>query len=658
MSALLTPEQTVPSLPASVACLSKTSIELFTRFKAAPHEHITIGLAKNEYFHVRIHGGMRMGIDWPAVVPESRKVDSARGVAFLMPPTDTFALCLMLAWPDEQITYESEDAELKMRVLRAMIKLGDLTARTQANYKLGGIVPNHNLYYNAELPPTGYQQTACYCALKGLDGYSLLMKQGTGKTPVIIQVMDNECEEIVKETGRPYRAIIVCPNNVRHNWVNEINRFAVHKFRTTIISGDELARVKQFVDAIRIGDELGTVLIIGYDTLPAIASWLLKADWDLAALDEAHYIKNTKTRRFKTAIKLRDKARRRIIATGTPVANTPIDLYAMFEFLGKGYSGFYTEKGFRKFYGKYRIDPQHGAMLIGVQENRLPLLQERLARMSFSITLKEALPDLPDKVYDILECEMAAEQKRLYDQVASDINVQIQNELNKVDDSPITQNMAINNVLTMLLKLSQVTSGHLTFPEQWDEHGNKVQDKHTHVLKDNPKLDLLVETMLAKEPHQKTLIWACYTQDIHSIAERLRANGLDGVIYYGDTTEQQRIEAEYRYNNDPSCRWFVGNAGAGGTGLNLLGYEPHSKDPKTWTDHVIYYSQDWSYIKRDQSEARGHRRGTLTNVRITDLVIPNTVDEDIRVAVMDKKKMSLTLADIRPMLARVLGLSV
>jgi SNF2 family DNA or RNA helicase len=443
------------------------------------------------------------------------------------------------------------------------------------------------------------------------------------------------------------------PKNVRFNWVEEINRFSTHRLRTTIIDGDDLTRVRQFFDALRIGDEVGTVLIMSYGTMVAIQGMLTQVEWDFVGLDEIHYIKSTRTRRYKAAIALRDKARKRAGATGTAVANTPLDLYAIWEFLGEGYSGFHTQKGFNKYYGKYRVDPVNGNLLVGVQENKLPLLQERLARMSFSITLKEALPELPDKVYDVIECVMTAEQKELYRKVQDDIAIQINNELNsdRVDAS-----LKVNNILTMLLKLSQVTSGFLNFPEIYSEDGSGtcIQEAHTLVLKENPKVDELVNLFAEKEKHEKTLIWACYKQDIITINNRLKAIGLDGVTFTGDTSDADRKIAEERFNNDPDCRWFLGNPSAGGTGLNLLGYKPHSKDPTTFTNHEIYFSQGWSYIHRDQSEARAHRRGTITNVRITDLIFPGTIDEDIRLAVMDKKKMSISLGDLHVILSRVL----
>jgi len=102
---------------------------------------------------------------------------------------------------------------------------------------------------------------------------------------------------------------------------------------------------------------------------------------------------------------------------------------------------------------------------------------------------------------------------------------------------------------------------------------------------------------------------------------------------------------------------FIGNPAAGGTGLNLLGHPPTATEeecPSSCT-HEIYYSQNWSPTARSQSEDRAHRRGTRNNVRITDLCIPETIDEEIRVRVMQKQDVALRVSDIRKILSNLIN---
>ena len=159
-----------------------------------------------------------------------------------------------------------------------------------------------------------------------------------------------------------------------------------------------------------------------------------------------------------------------------------------------------------------------------------------------------------------------------------------------------------------------------------------------------------------KDPTQKTIIWACWVNDIEKIARSLEANGHRCVTYYGATNDKQREEAERAFNFDDDCKFFIGNPAAGGTGLNLLGYPPgHPELSECNADHVIYFSQDWSSLKPSQSEDRAHRRGTRGPVRVTDLCVPETIDETIRVRVLDKRRAALELTDVRELLREVLG---
>jgi len=111
---------------------------------------------------------------------------------------------------------------------------------------------------------------------------------------------------------------------------------------------------------------------------------------------------------------------------------------------------------------------------------------------------------------------------------------------------------------------------------------------------------------------------------------------------------------------DPDCSVFIGNPAAGGVGLNLLGYDYRQQSNRedarlTNCNHEVYYSQNWSLTARAQSEDRAHRTGTRKSVRITDLCIPGSIDEEIRVAVMGKIKTANKIQDVRHILEKILN---
>jgi hypothetical protein len=449
---------------------------------------------------------------------------------------------------------------------------------------------------------------------------------------------------------RMYRALIVAPRNVRINWRNEICRFAFTPGKVVVLRGGALERTKLLIEAFAPDDECEwTIVIASYESIMRTWDSFQMIEWDLCVLDESQFIKSPTTKRTKQILELRDLCKQRMCLTGTPIANTLFDIYTQFEFMGEGYSGFQSFKAFKTYYGQWtKYDNQN--KLSGYQN--VPLLQERLARLTFMITKAEALPDLPKQTWDIWEVEMSDEQTDLYKQVRDKLVAEIEADLQREHN----RQLVVTNVLTKLLRLSQITSGFISWDPIHGDDGEILQPKSIDRLDPNPKLDALVELLQGKEPDQKTIIWACWVQDIKSIKARLDLEGIDNVVFYGDTSDDARIEAERRFNADPNCRVFIGNAAAGGVGLNLVGFDWWEPQPKltTNTDHTIYFSQNWSMIHRGQSEGRPHRMTTRVPQRYTDLCVPGTIDEEIRTRVLNKKMTALAIQDIRVILTRVL----
>lgn len=611
-------------------------------------------------------------VSWVNQFPEGKHLTKDLDtLKFELPATDMVVERINAAFPKENIAFENFETEMLYNSVLLRGREADKAAEVYAQFKTNNVVPKHRFTYSSEYPLIGYQQVGLYNSLN-TDAYGLFMEQGTGKTPIGIAMVCNEAEKHYAEHKRMYRGIIVCPKNVRNNWQSEFAKFATTSGKITVLHGSYWDRVRQLLDAFI--DEEGckyTVVICSYETLSCswramecVVEMLRGAKWDLAMLDEAHYIKSCLTKRYKYACKLRDMSIRRSVLTGTPITNTPLDLYTQLEFLGKGYSGFYEFKAFKAFFGRYGTDEATGREVLQGMQN-IPFMQERLARYTYIVRQVEVQKDLPDRVYDTIEVEMTSKQSQVYERIRDEMLVEIEAELSTSDNKMMT----INNVLTRLLKLAQVTSGFVSFSPMLDDDGNIVQPASVDMFDPDPKLEELVNILKEKKPTDKTIVWSCWVQNIKTIAARLKLEGIDAVTFYGATNEQDRIESERKFNCDPNCKVFIGNPGAGGTGLNLIGYPPEGheiykqtgktvNDWETNCNHVIYYSQDWSMVKRGQSEKRAHRRGTREPVRVTDLVVPSTVDTEIREAVTAKTKRALEIGDLRKILSRLASMEL
>lgn len=576
-------------------------------------------------------------------MPERKQLERGE---WMIPITDISALILERLVPSEVCEFE-EELQLALNAQRLRSLQYDVNAERYSEFKLQNKVPPHSLVMHPERPLAPYQQIGALNALQS-EGYALFKEQGTGKTATAIAVLNT----LAAQTEDIIRAIIVAPNNVRSNWKTEIANFTTVETRSVVMRGLKMQRLDCLLEATRPGSHKLMALIVGYDTLCNDFDLLKAIPWDVAILDESHYIKSATTRRWEYAERLRDISSKRLVLTGTPITNSMLDLYTQLEFCGKGFSGFHSWKGFRSFHGVYDRTEEGFEKLVGC--TNVPFMQERLARYSFIIRKEEALPYLPDKVYSIEEIEMTDEQATAYRSLSNSLMLEIEN----VIDSATGKNaaMVVNNILTMLLRLAQITSGYITIPEERDDAGNVLRKKEIRYFDKNPKLDRLGELLCELKPESKALVWTCWTSDIHTIKERCDELGIGAVTFFGGTSDKARAEAERRFNCDPDCRVFIGNPAAGGVGLNLLGYDRHNEETSvTNADHVFYYAQNWSAVTRSQSEDRSHRRGTRENVHIIDLCIPETIDEEIRARVVGKITSALEISDIRNILENVKG---
>lgn len=617
--------------------------------------------------HVRTTYGLSYNTkrDFLDRLPELRSIDGWSTYHFAA--TDFTALVIKHSWPEDRIIFKSSDAKTLYYFLLRRFLAQSMRANMAAKFKINKELPQiPSDYRDGRVPLSDYQKVAMMFAL-GQEASALFMDKGTGKTAVSISRLCMEAARKWKKEQKMLRAVIVCPNQVRTNWQNEFERFASVPGKTVIVRGGKFKRMKLFAEGIRSDSEcIFSAFIVGYDTFVCDTEEMWKkVPWDLVICDESHYFKSDRTERYKAMKEIREISKKRMILTGTPIANTIFDLYSQFEFLGEGLSGFSSMKNFRHFHGKFVNigDPNsNGSIQKLVGLRNIPLLQERLSRLSFSITKAEAGLNLPDKVYDIHEVQMTKPQRELYERVASQLAVELKEILEEGAEIEQNRALVINHVLTSLLRLAQVTSGHVKWGAEYDKQGVEITPAVVQQIPGgNPKIDAVIDLLTEedRDPLGKTVIWCCFVEDIKAISKRLTEAGIKHGTYYGAVSQSDREKALQSFNGDPDYKVLVCNPATAGEGLNLVGYDPHNPNAcQTYCDHEIFFSQNWSAIERSQAEDRAHRRGTRCNVRITDLVVPGTIDEEIRARVLDKLNTANKIQDIREILKSVLSLHI
>lgn len=585
-------------------------------------------------------------------IPERKEINSYPTQKWFTACTDFTCILVNAVWPKSSLSFTDEAENVYNYLLLRFLKQTQNSA-IKAQYKLNRVVPElPDDFVDHPVRPLMTSQRVALASSIGEEGSNLWMEQGTGKTPIVIARVCYEAHRLYAKQKRMYRALIVVPKNMRMNWHNKFLDFAVHPGKLTVLRGGQLQRIKLIVEAFKTDDTSEyTVVICSYETV--LRSWdaIRMIEWDFASLDEAHMIKGHTTKRWQKMRDLRERCAARTGLTGTPIANNLFDSWTQLEWLGEGFSGFTSYKAYKAYYGRF-IKPEDGHQVLAGYDN-LPILQERFARLCFQITRAEAMPELPQKTYDIYEVEMTKFQRDCYVKLAKTLALEIEAALSSSKNLQLTT----TNVLTKLLRLSQITAGYLKWDEVVDEEGN-VSGGHIQEINPNPKIDALIEILKAKAPTDKTIVWTNWVKVIEMVSARLTAEGIKHVKYYGATSEDDRQLAQDSYNIDPEVKVFIGNPAAGGVGLDLWGHIPEwagtDKDHGCNTTQEIYMSQSWSMIHRAQSEDRAVRRGTRVSVQITDLIMPQTIDEEIACRVLDKKMNAIQLQDVKAIMAKIL----
>ena len=465
--------------------------------------------------------------------------------------------------------------------------------------------------YNFKTKPFDHQREALE---KSWDQktYALFMEMGTGKTKVLL---DNigvlRCQQLIDG------ALIIAPKSVYTVWHhNEIPKhlnveYDVMLWKSTI----SRQKMIDFINkpSIKLKIFVMNVEAMSGDKGTFWAETFCKRHKTLIAVDESTCVKNYQAKRTRNILKLRKHSQFRRILSGFPTPKNPLDLYTQCNFLDPKHLGFNSIVAFRNRYCFFETIYLGGRQInVPVGFTNLAEIEAKLKNFAYRKTKKECL-DLPEKLYTKRKISLTDEQQKLYD----DIRIQARANLNG-------QELTVANVVTEILRLHQITCGYFKSRE------GQIQDVP------NKRLDTLME--ICEDTDQKIIIWSTYVYNIEQINRYLtKRYGQESVVtFYGKTSSEQRTEAIDRFQNDPKCRFFIGNPSTGGMGITL-----------TKAGVVVYYSNSYNAEHRVQSEDRAHRIGQDQKVTYIDFVSEKTVDEKILKALDTKFKLSAkTLGEV------------
>jgi hypothetical protein len=449
--------------------------------------------------------------------------------------------------------------------------------------------------------------------------FALTMVQGTGKSYVITQTaaflyLENKIDGL----------LILAPNGVHSAWV--LDQLPEHMplpvpwrgivWRSGKMKAYEAARQKGMMDFRLDVWDLSRDYAAGLAVLAvnseALTTPLAKKAIDLflkerrclLVVDESGDFTTPGAKRTRALQQLRRRAPYRRILDGTPVGVSPFELYSPYKFLSPSIIGCDTFEAFKDRYAEWeeyeRSDNGRKFKVIKVvngekQYRNLDELAAKIAPYTFRCTKAEALPDLPPKIFEKRIFEMSEEQWRM--------TTELQEELTTAFADGATVTATI--VLTQYLRLQQIACGYVPPDQVYGEETEPVR------LLDgpNPRLDLGVAEA-KRHRHAPQIIWTRFGMDIDLLQERLAQDQFNVWVYDGRTSAEKREAAHHWFREQAGPNdVFLGNARAGGRGLNLFRAE-----------HVMYYANYFGLRTRLQSEDRAHRIGTKNAVLYTDLL--------------------------------------
>lgn len=415
----------------------------------------------------------------------------------------------------------------------------------------------------------------------------LFDEQGLGKSK---QLIDAIAAEVA--AARLKGAVVVCPNGLKTNWAEEIERFSSLPY--AVFGAGRKARRQAFQSLT------AAFYVINYEAvaaeMPSLRA-LLRFKPMALVLDESHRIKTPEAKVTKALLELRNEAKRRYILTGTPVANKPEDLWSQVFFLDSGDALGDTFEEFRERYGPGQA---------GYRD--MEGLRERVGTLSIR-RLKDHAVNLPNKTIIRQSVELSIHQKSIYLRMRNDFEVWVRT----LEGEDVLKHAEA--ILARLVRLAQIASN----PALLDAKYQEVPAKFV-------ALDELLAERLS-EPDQKIIIWTSFVGNVTTLVARYEE--YHPVMLHGQMTNKERDAAVRGFRHDAGVRLLVANPAAAREGLTL-----------TEANVAVYLDRTFNLVDYLQSQDRIHRISQSKPCQIILLIAESTVDEFIDYTLEQKHRLA------------------
>jgi SNF2 family DNA or RNA helicase len=392
--------------------------------------------------------------------------------------------------------------------------------------------------------------------------------------------------------------LVIAPNSILDNWVNEIQTWT--RLSTIVLRGEKKKRLELLAQS-------ADVYILNFEGVRTIFPELMRKNFSIIIVDEAHHIKSYKAQQTKLILKLGQQATIRKAMSGTLVTNDLEDVWAPAQFVEPKIFAC-NQWGFRQ---RYMQDKNAGKSWMKFPDwqprpGAVEEVRKKLEPYAIRFEKRDVLKFLPPVLFEKRMVTLGDEQRRVYKELKREFMADL-------DDGTV---VLAAQILPRITKLIEVTSGFL-YTET--EPGKRS----TYRFKQNAKLNEL-HLVLADLGNKRTVIWASFKEDIAIVRDSL----LDARVITGDTPAAERQSIVDLFNSN-QFQYLICNPQAAGEGLTIL------------APYAIYFSRGWKLGERLQSLGRHDRPGAeqFSNITVIDLVAENTIDVEVLNALQGKEDL-------------------
>lgn len=403
-------------------------------------------------------------------------------------------------------------------------------------------------------------------------GGILADEMGLGKTIQVIAFLLHKKNK---------RSLVVTPTSLIYNWKEEFEKFAP-SLNVGIIHGSKSARNK-----ILDNKEDYDVLLTTYGTIKNDIEFYKNEIFDYCIIDEAQNIKNPKAQNTKIIKEINAKVK--FALTGTPIENSLIELWSIFDFIMPGY--LFDEKKFKKKF-------------VNRSEKEIEELKSLIKPFILRRLKKDVITELPEKIEKKYYVPMTSEQKLAYKNYMKEVKL----KLKTGEDDNIT-------IFSYLTRLRQICQDPILVNKDYTGDSGKL----------NVALEIIEEVI---EDNNKMLVFSQFTSVLKKIEEELNVRKIKNKYLDGSTSAKERIKLVSEFNESKEPEIFLISLKAGGTGLNL-----------TSAKFVMHMDPWWNPAIEDQATDRAHRIGQKNIVEVIKLIAKDTIEEKIIQLQEDKREI-------------------